>query len=108
MSRNIKSLLLGGVTALALAGAVALLPQAASAGSIQHRGDFGGTWTRIGPSDNYRAHRRHYGAPVYAAPAYAYDLDYGDPYYYGPPAYYDYGPGVAIGGPGLGFSIGID
>jgi hypothetical protein len=104
-----KGLLQSGLTALALIGAVALLSPPASAGSIQHRGDFGGTWSRIGPSDNYRVrHRHYYGAPIYVAPSYAYDLDYGDPYYYGPPAYYDYGPGLAIGGPGIGFSIGID
>jgi hypothetical protein len=103
-----QALTKGLLAALALAGAVALLPQPASAGSIEHRGDFGGTWSRIGPSDNYRARHRYYGAPIYVAPSYAYDLDYGDPYDYGPPAYYDYGPGLAIGGPGIGFSIGID
>ena len=103
----IKSLR-GGAIALGLIGAAALLPQAASAGSIQSRGDFGGTWTRFGPSDHWRHGRHYYGAPVYVAPAYAYDLDYGEPDYYGPPAYYDYGPGIAIGGPGIGLSIGID
>jgi hypothetical protein len=108
-----KGLLLSGVTALALTGSVVLLPQLASAGSIEHRGDFGGSWTHIGPGDNYRVRRHeYYGAPIYVAPSYAYGLDYGDPYGYGPPDDYDYGydygPGVAIGGPGVGLSIGID
>ena len=76
----------GGAIALGLIGAAALLPQAASAGSIQSRGDFSGTWTRFGPSDHWRHGRHYYGAPVYVAPAYAYDLDYGEPDYYGPPA----------------------
>lgn len=98
-----------GAMALALIGGAALLPQAAAAESFQEGGDFGGTWTRIGPSDQtHWRDGRDYGAPIYVAPPYAYDLDYADPGYYGPPAYYDYGPGIAIGGPGIGFSIGID
>jgi hypothetical protein len=32
---------------------------------------------------------------------------YGEPDH-GPTAYYDYGPGIVIGGPGIGFSLGID
>jgi hypothetical protein len=98
-----------GALALALIGGAALLPQPASADSFQEGGDFGGTWTRIGPSDQAGwRHERHYGAPIYVAPAYAYELDYAEPGNYGPPGYYDYGPGIAIGGPDIGFSVGID
>ena len=106
-ANTILKSLRGGAIALALIAATAL-PQTTSAGSIQSRGDFGGTWTRIGPSDHWRHERHYYAAPVYMAPPYAYELDYGEPDDYGPPAYYDYGPGIAIGGPGIGLSIGID
>ena len=76
-ANTILKSLRGGAIALALIAATAL-PQTTSAGSIQSRGDFGGTWTRIGPSDHWRHERHYYAAPVYVAPPYAYDLDYGE------------------------------
>ena len=90
---------------LALLGGTALMPQIASAGSIQGRGDFGGSWTRIGPSDHERwRHHYYYSAPIYVAPSYAYGPTYYGPDYYGP-TYYDYGPGIAFGAPGIGVAI---
>ena len=102
----IKSLR-NGALALALIGGAALLPQAASANSFQESGDFGGTWTlaratrRVGAISGIMAHRsmwRRLTPMSWIMPSPA----------YGPPAYYDYGPGIALGGPGIGFSIGID
>jgi hypothetical protein len=98
--------------ALAVLGGVALVPMTASAESIHNRGNFGGSWNRIGPSDvGYRHHRhtyRNYGyrsygysAPRYYAPRYR----YAPAYSYAPYGYGYYGPGVSIGGPG--FSIGF-
>jgi hypothetical protein len=112
---TLKKLLRHGALALALLAGAALLPQTASADSYQRRGDFGGTWSRIGPGDNYRRHAgRHWRAPIYAAPAYVYGPEYYyEPDYYGAP-YDDYGPGIAYGpgigwgGPGIGFSLGVD
>src|SRR5262245_20868337 len=54
MQARTKGFLIGGLTALVLTGVVAMSPQPVSAGSIEHRGDFGGSWTYIGPGDNYR------------------------------------------------------
>jgi hypothetical protein len=98
--------------ALGLLGGVALLPGAASAGSIHDDGDFGGSWNRIGPSDVGYRHRyyRNYGYRDYGyrsygyyAPRYRYAPAYS---YYGPYSYGYYGgPGIAFGGPG--FSVGI-
>jgi hypothetical protein len=92
MASNVRH----GVIVLALLGGTALLPQIASAGSIQGRGDFGGTWTRIEPSDDERWHN----APIYVAPPYAYGPSYYEPDYYAP-----YDPGIAFGGPGIGVVI---
>jgi hypothetical protein len=99
MTSNVR--LRNCVLVLALLGGTALLPQIASAGSVQGRGDFGGSWTRIGPSDHERWRYHYYGAPVYVAPSYAYGPSYYN--YYGP-TYYDYGPG-AFGGPGIAVVI---
>jgi hypothetical protein len=101
MAFNVR---LRNVLVLALLGGATLMPQIASAGSIQGRGDFGGTWTRIGPSDHERWRHRYYSAPIYVAPSYAYGPSYYEPDYYGP-TYYDYGPGIAFGGPGIGVAI---
>jgi hypothetical protein len=103
------SLLRNGALALALMAGAALLSQAASAGSVQRHGDFGGTWTHIGPSnhDRYYAGRYYdYGGGVYVAPSYAYGPDYYEPEFYGPPVYD--GPGLALVGPGVGLSLDID
>ena len=89
---------------LALVGGTTLMSQIASADSVQGRGDFGGTWTRIEPSDDERWHHHYGDAPVYVAPSYAYGPSYYEPNYYGP-TYYDYGAGVVIGGPGIGVVI---
>ena len=93
--------------ALGLLGGVAMMPAAASAGSIHDNGNFGGSWNRIGPTDV--GHRRHYGyrnygyrsygyyAPRYYAPYYA-PRHYGPAYsYYAPYRYGYYGPGVSFG-----------
>jgi hypothetical protein len=103
------SLLRNGAFALALVAGAALLPQAASAGSVERRGDFGGTWTHIGPSsqDRYYAGRYYdYSGPIYVAPSYAYGPDYYEPEFYGPPV--DDGPGLALVGPGVGLSLDVD
>lgn len=106
------------VVALAVLGGVAMLPVAASAESVHDRGNFGGSWNRIGPSHNYRNNYgyrnygyRNYGyrsygysAPRYYAPRYRYyapAYSYGPPYGYG----YGYGPGIGISTPG--FSLGF-
>src|SRR5262245_59203058 len=97
-----------GLIAAALLSSAALSSAPASANSVHDEGYFGGSWTSIGPSNYYE--RRHAGrvGPLYShrAPApYAY---YGGPAYYSPYYYsYGYGPPL-IGGPGIGFSIGID
>ena len=92
----------------AVVGGVTCVSVPALAASYHEDGDFGGTWTRIGPSDGpyYRPYYRHryvervypyhYAAPVYG-PAYAYD-----------PYYDDYGPSISIGGPGIGVGIALD
>jgi len=76
----------------------------ARADSVQGRGDFGGTWTRIEPSDQERWRNHYYSAPIYAAPSYGYGPSYYEPDYYGP-TYYDYGPGVMFDGPSIGVVI---
>ena len=96
-----------GALALSLLAGAALVSAPAFANSIHDNGHFGGSWSRIGPSHHhdryshnfYRGYdrgyyRRYSGPGPYAA--------------YGP-SYYDYGYGPGfIGGPGIGFSIGID
>ena len=88
-----------GALALALLAGAALMPQAASAGSLQDRGDFGGTWIPIAPSDHYHwryAGRYHdYGAPIYVAPDYAYGPSIYDADFFGPPIS-DGGPDIAL------------
>ena len=92
----------------ALVGGLTCVSVPALAASFHERGEFGGTWTYIGPSDQpvyrYRYVERvaPYPAPVYG-PAYVYD-PYDEPYY----EPYDYGPGIAIGGPGFGVGIDLD
>jgi hypothetical protein len=98
MASNVR--LLNCVLVFALLGGTALMPQIASADSLQRRGDFGGSWTRIGPSDHERWRYHYYSAPIYVAPSYGYY----EPDYYGP-TYYGYGPGVAFGAPGIGVVI---
>jgi hypothetical protein len=103
------SLLLNGAFALALMAGAALLPHAASAGSVQRHGDFGGTWTHLGPSNQHRYYAGRYydySGPIYVAPSYAYGPDTYEPEFYGPPAYD--GPGFALVGPGVGLSLDID
>jgi hypothetical protein len=102
-----------GALALVLAGSTMLATAPAKANSIHDEGYFGGSWTSIGPS-NYAEHRNGgrigplYGHRLYRyyrPVPYAY---YGGPAYYSPYYYsYGYGPPL-IGGPGIGFSIGID
>ena len=101
--------------ALGLLGGVAMMPAAASAGSIHDNGNFGGSWNRIGPTDV--GHRRHYGHRDYGYRNYGY-RNYGYrsygyyPRYYGPrysyaPAYSYYAPyGYGYYGPGFSFGIG--
>jgi hypothetical protein len=89
---------------LALLGGTAIMSQNARADSVQGRGDFGGTWTRIEPSDQERWRNHYYSAPIYAAPSYGYGPSYYEPDYYGP-TYYDYGPGVMFDGPSIGVVI---
>lgn len=98
----------GALTLTLLAGA-ALLPQAASAGSVHGRGDSGGTWTYVGPSDpenrRYAGQYYDYSGPVYVAPSYAYGPDYYVPDLSGAPVH---DPGTALVGPGVGLSPEID
>jgi hypothetical protein len=101
-------MLRNGALAFVLAGGALLANAPANANAVDNEGNFGGSWISIGPSNYYE--RRHAGrvGPLYShrAPApYAY---YGGPGYYSPYYYsYGYGPPL-IGGPGIGFSIGID
>jgi hypothetical protein len=85
----------------------ALVPQAASAGSL-HDGDFGGTWVYIAPSDHY--HWRYaepaYERPLLVAPSYAYVPDY-DPELVAPLPYED-GPGIAVAGPDVAVAVEVD
>ena len=83
----IKSLR-NGALALALIGGAALLPQAASADSFQESGDFGGTWSRIGPGDQtVGAMRRHYARADLCGAGLCLRVGiYYEPGYYGPPA----------------------
>jgi hypothetical protein len=106
MNRTLRS----GVLAVTLLGSATLMSVLASANSVHNEGYFGGSWSSIGPGNSYQ--RRHAGrvGPLYGGRRYY--REYGPaPYaYYGGPAYdsyyYDYGPPL-IGGPGIGFSIGI-
>jgi len=103
-----------GAFALSLLAGAALVSAPAFANSIHDNGRFGGSWSRIGPSHHhdryarnfYRNYDRGYYRGYYGSGPYA---SYGPSYYdYGyAPSYYGYGPGF-IGGPGVGFSIGID
>lgn len=93
-----------------LAGAI-VLPQNGFAGSIQDKGDFGGTWVPIAPSDHYDwryADRLDFGEPAYVAPDYVYVPPVQDPDFFGPPVYEDYGPGVALAAPDAAVAIDID
>ena len=75
--------------ALSLLGGMALMPIAASAGSIHDNGNFGGSWSRIGPSDvGYRRH--HYGYRNYG---YGFGRPYG---YYGGYGYPYFRPGISL------------
>jgi len=92
-----------GALALSLLAGAAVGSAPALADSIHDHGHFGGTWNRIGPSHHHgiyawRGYDRGYAYRYFGPRPYA---------YYGP-NYYDYGysPGF-IGGPGIGFSIGI-
>ena len=103
------SLLRNAAFGLALMAGAALLPQAASAGSVERHGDFGGTWTHIGPSNHaryYDGRYYDYSGPIYVAPSYAYGPDYYEPEFFGPPVYD--GPGLALAEPGVGLSLDID
>ena len=79
---------------------------------LQDRGDFGGTWTYIGPSDHY--HWRYAdayldaGPPVLVAPPYVEGPPVYDPGYYGPPVYQDEAPGLTVVTPDVGIAVGID
>lgn len=99
-----------GAIALALVACATVLPQTASAGSIQEDGDFGGTWVPIAPSDHYDwryADRLAFGEPVYATPD-VLGPRVNDPDFFGPPVYDDYGPGVALVAPDAGIAVDID
>jgi hypothetical protein len=100
-----------GALALALLAGAALLPQAATAGSVHGRGDFGGNWIPIAPSDHYDwryTGRYYYSAPVYVAPNYVFGPSIYDPDFFGPPVYEDNGPGVALVAPDVGVAVDID
>jgi len=106
-----------GAFALSLLAGAAFLAAPASAASVHDNGNFGGTWSRIGPSHNndryarnvYRGYDRGYVSRGYAYREYPSRGYYGQrPYASYGPSYYDYGYGPGfIGGPGVGFSIGI-
>jgi hypothetical protein len=46
----------------------------------------------------------YYDAPIYAAPSYGYGPSYYEPDYYGL-TYYENGPGIVFGAPGIGVVI---
>lgn len=92
-----KDLFRKSALALAFVGGVALVSAPAAASSIQDRGNFGGTWSRIGPSDQYRNNRhtnRYYRSYRGPGNAYRYGPRYGG--YYDTPYGYDR-PGVGFG-----------
>ena len=76
MELGADGVLMNTAIALAIVGAAAVAPFAASADSIHNRGDFGGTWNRIGPTDVGYRHRyygnRHYGYRPYGYRSYGY------------------------------------
>jgi hypothetical protein len=79
--------------ALSLLCGAALFALPAAANSIQEEGNFGGTWSRIGPN----TYRDRYDTPGYYAPEAA-------PSYY--PGAYDYdGQGVTVIAPGVGVRV---
>jgi hypothetical protein len=96
-----KNKLRYGALALGLVAGVALMTSPAAARSFHEDSDFGGTWSRIGPSDQYTTRHDYY---RYRAPDYH--------AYYGPPAYYEpydyYDPGYYGPRGGVSFGIGID
>jgi hypothetical protein len=96
--------------ALMLLAGVVLAPRAATAGSMQNHGDYGGTWFEIAPSyrDHWREVERYYRAPVYVGPNYAYGPTYYDPDFFGPPIYADDGPGFAFVAPDAGLFVDVD
>ena len=67
MEADMNKTIAGGALALALLGGAALLPAPASANSIHDNGDFGGTWSRIGPSETYGPAPRRFLRAVRAA-----------------------------------------
>jgi len=107
-----NTMLRKGAFALALLGGAAILPVAASAGSIHESGDFGGSWNRIGPTDvGYRRHYRNYGYRNYGYRNYGYrSYGYAAPRYYAPyyaPRYSYYGPyRYGYYRPGISFGFG--
>jgi hypothetical protein len=109
MNRTLRN----GAVALVLAGGALLANAPANANAVHNEGYFGGSWNSIGPSNYYQRRNAGRVGPLYSHRVYR---EYGPaPYaYYGGPAYYSpyyysygYGPPL-IGGPGIGFSIGID
>jgi hypothetical protein len=90
----------GGALALALLGGAALLPAPASANSIHDNGDFGGTWSRIGPSEAHGRRDTFFGR--YGPRDWGLGY-YGRPYAYYGPSYHDrdYAPGPDYSGPGI-------
>lgn len=100
----------GAALALPLIAGLIFLPQAASAGSLDDRGDFGGTWNDIGPTghERWRYVEGYYGPPVDVVPGYAYGPVLDEPEFYAPPAYDEYGPGVVLVAPDVGPSLEID
>jgi len=88
-----------GAFALALIGGAALVSAPASANSIHNEGNFGGTWSSIGPGDYSERGFAGRADPLYEGP----HVHVGGPgYAEGPPAYsglspyygYEYGPGI--------------
>lgn len=106
MNRTIRN----AAMAIGLIGGAVLMTAPATANSVHEEGNFGGTWTKIEPSDYY-GYRRHAGrvGPLYSGRYYSryyYPRGYA---YYGPSRYYDpyyYGPGY-YARPGVSFGIGF-
>jgi uncharacterized membrane protein len=103
---SMRTTLRNSAFVLTLIGGAALVSAPASANSIHNEGNFGGTWSSIGPSDYSDRFYAGRAAPLYEGP----HVYVGGPgYAEGPPAYSGVSPYYGYTyGPGIGSSYRID